>query len=361
MKTENDKKLLELYENPEIGISTNPRKFFETLRDDGYSFKQREVKEFLDKLPVTQIHNENKAVYLPIQVNNVRDQYQIDLIVLIKRKRRYTELDTVRKQDLRYIMTLIDVYSRKADCRYIENKNASTTLEALKSMIEDMGKPLEIQGDKGSEWGGQFKKYCDDNKIKLVLKDKDGKFSNGIIERFNRTLLGYYKRYRTEFPKQTLKQVAQKLPEFIDNYNNSIHRTIGIEPEFAFRDNMINLNRNGMTVREIELTNFKVGDYVRVRNEATIFTKGREDVYSKDVFKIIDKDANVYTISAPFNGRTKYSYNSLLKVELDSADLKKALKEKKKKTPKNVPTTIREPSARLARQERLKTLRKKNS
>jgi hypothetical protein len=33
---------------------------------------------------------------------------------------------------------LIDVYSRKADCRFLKDKKASSTLEALESMLEDI-------------------------------------------------------------------------------------------------------------------------------------------------------------------------------------------------------------------------------
>jgi hypothetical protein len=36
--------------------------------------------------PSIQEHNENWSVYLPIQVQNIRDAYQMDLIVLVKSK-----------------------------------------------------------------------------------------------------------------------------------------------------------------------------------------------------------------------------------------------------------------------------------
>ena len=77
----------------------------------------------------------------------------MDLIVLVKSKAKVKDvIDNVKQTDLRYVMTLIDVYSRKADCRFLKDKRASSTLEALESMLEDMGKPKELQGDKGNEW-----------------------------------------------------------------------------------------------------------------------------------------------------------------------------------------------------------------
>ncbi len=231
-----------------------------------------------------------------------------DLIVLVKSKAKVKDvIDNVKQTDLRYVMTLIDVYSRKADCRFLKDKKASSTLEALESMLEDMGKPKELQGDKGREWSGVFRKYCEDNDIKMVLKDRDGKFSNGIVERFNRTLIGYIKRYKTEFPKQGINQIASHLPEFIDNYNDNIHRTIGITPNEAFESNMINKNREGLNSYQRYKSSFKVGDYVRVRKEKTIFTKGRVTTYSKEVFKIVGKNANVYELNATYDEKSEWS------------------------------------------------------
>jgi hypothetical protein len=89
------------------------------------------------------------------------------------------------------------------------------------------------------------------------------------------------------------------LPEFIDNYNDNIHRTIGITPNEAFELNMIHKNREGLNSYQRYKSSFKVGDCVQVRKEKTIFTKGRVTTYSKEDFKIVGKDANVYELNAP--------------------------------------------------------------
>ncbi len=208
MNKDEKKPLEELYDDPEIGFTSKER-FYQNVKDMGYT--RREVKEFYNTLPVAQIHNEDKPAFLPIEVSGIKEQYQIDLVVLIKGQKRvsYLEFDRIKVNELRYVMTLIDVYSRKADCRFIKNKTASLTLQALKEMIEVMGKPKQISGDKGKEWGGVFKQYCEDNKIMLTLKDKDGKFSNGIIERFDRTLVGYIKNYKTVHPVKGINQLAR--------------------------------------------------------------------------------------------------------------------------------------------------------
>jgi hypothetical protein len=113
------KTLEELYQDPKIGMTSTTR-FITNLKKENYDYTKKEIQDFFKKKPSSiQVHNENKPVYLPIEVSDIRDQYQIDLIVLVKSKATFNNpIDNIKKTDLRYIMTLIDVYSRKADARF---------------------------------------------------------------------------------------------------------------------------------------------------------------------------------------------------------------------------------------------------
>jgi hypothetical protein len=310
------KSLSELYKDPKIGY-TSVNRFYSNLKKSGYDYTLKDVKEFLNKNPTNQIHSEEKRVFLPIETSNIKQQYQIDLLVLIKSKAKtYDVIDNIKKTDLRYVLCLIDVYSRKADCRFIKNKTPELTLKALKEMIEDMGKPIQISADKGKEWLGVFRKYCKDNDIELTLKDKDAKYSTSIIERFNRTLIGYIKRYKTENPKKGINQIAANLPDFIEQYNNSYHRNIKTSPQNAWDDNFTDENRY-LSKKQFAKTQFQVGDTVRVRLTRTVYTKGRTAIFSKQKFKIVGKESNSYTLDKEFEGRTEFAYNSLVKVDDD--------------------------------------------
>lgn len=144
----------------------------------------------------------------------------------------------------------------------------------------------------------------------------------------------------------------------IDNYNDSVHRTIGIEPNEAFETHMVLKNRLGLSNVQRTKVFFKIGDLVRVRKPRSIYTKGREAVYSKEVFKIVDSKANVYTLSVPYDGRLNWSYNSLLKVELPEGEEDKVKERKREQTEViKKPIEVRKPSARIAQRERKATLR----
>ena len=89
------------------------------------------------------------------------------------------------------------------------------------------------------------------------------------------------------------------------------------------------------TKTEYDKTHFNIGGNIdSIKKPRTVFTKGRSEVYSKDVYKIIKRKLviYIYTISAPLlEGRREYSYNILLKVHLNKGELDKQLKETKKK------------------------------
>lgn len=70
-----------------------------------------------------------------------------------------------------------------------------------------MGKPKQIQSYKGNEFIGVFNKYCEENKIEQHMDDRDGKLKSSIAERFNRTLIGCIKRWKTVHPKGGIQQL----------------------------------------------------------------------------------------------------------------------------------------------------------
>jgi len=141
------KTLKELYEDPKLG-NTSDIRFYQNIKDTT-KYTMKDVEIFFKTLPAAQIHNDEKPYYIPIEVSGIREQYQIDLVVLIKgQKRDLLDFEKIKKNELRYIFTLIDVFSRKANCRYLKNKTADLTAEALKEMIDEMGMPVQISGDK---------------------------------------------------------------------------------------------------------------------------------------------------------------------------------------------------------------------
>jgi hypothetical protein len=80
--------------------------------------------------------------------------------------------------------------------------------------------------DEGSEFKGEFKKYCDEQKIHLIVfsPQTGSKRRLGIVERFNRTFRRLLEKESHMNGKQTLKNL---IPNALDLYNRYLnHRSI---------------------------------------------------------------------------------------------------------------------------------------
>ena len=152
----------------------------------------------------------------------------------------------------KYLLTCIDVYSRKVDVKPIKTKTGDVVLKAFKDIIDRMGICKNLNCDLGSEFiYSPFKKYCDDNHIEIWYSNPEQSNKNAIIERFHRTLRNMILKYTVANGKSYI----DILPDLIDNYNSSYHRTIDGEPNDIWEGKTTN-NQN---IHRIETT-FKVGD-----------------------------------------------------------------------------------------------------
>ena len=138
---------------------------------------------------------------------------------------------------------------------------------------------------------GVFKKYCDQNQIKIYPTKSSLKAS--VVERFNRTLKE--KMWRV-FTHNSISKIRfpQNYNKFLQNllksYNNSYHRSIKTTPSKVNKS-------NEKEVHEIlyqDQTDFisfkyKIGDFVRRVEKKPIFSKGYTQNWSKEIFIIRNK------------------------------------------------------------------------
>jgi len=200
----------------------------------------------------------------------------------------------------KYILDVIDCFSKYAWAVPLKNKTTHTTLEALKKIIKDSGrKPEKIWSDAGGEFvSKEVKKWLDENNITLYHTYSENKSS--IVERFNRTLKN---RMWVMFTENQDHRYIDDLQTLIKNYNNSIHRTIGMTPTQASlkaRQEKVyhNIYKN-VELRTNKKPKFKVGDKVRISITKGTFKKGYEHGWSFEVFKIskvIDSNPITYNL-----------------------------------------------------------------
>ena len=127
----------------------------------------------------------------------------------------------------RYLLTVIDVFSKFAWARPVKTKSGKDVTAAMKSILQEGRKPKLYQVDKGKEFYNQhFNSLMDESKIHMYSTESNLKAS--IVERFNRTLKNLmYKQFSLQGNYKWLKI----LPDLMDlqqyktsNYKNETKR-----------------------------------------------------------------------------------------------------------------------------------------
>eukprot|EP00952_Eustigmatos_sp_NYUAD-ZCMA_P010491 42956-Eustigmatos_ZCMA.PRE.1 len=83
----------------------------------------------------------------------------------------------------RYIMNVVDVFSRYLMSRPLKTKTAEEVLKALKSMINEEGVvPHILQSDMGNEFRQVVSDYCKEEGIQQVLSKSYSHQTRGLEE-----------------------------------------------------------------------------------------------------------------------------------------------------------------------------------
>ena len=190
----------------------------------------------------------------------------------------------------KYILVVIDCFSRKNWCRPLRTTTADESAKNLDDILQSMPyKPSQFASDQGNEFNSKhpsiFKTLVD--KYGMLMFTLKGPHKASIVERFIRTLKSRIERYFTE--KNTVRWI-DILPKISKALNNSYHRSIGMTP------NQVNFENRSIVYNNLygargppTICKFQVGDHVRIPLEKDIFDKGYSVAWSKEIFKIADK------------------------------------------------------------------------
>ena len=137
----------------------------------------------------------------------------------------------------KYILTVIDLYSRFAWAIALKNKLASSVTDAIQSIITKYKvHPQQFYTDSGTEFYNKTLEKLR-SKYNIGIYSTYGPSHASVIERFNRTFKS--KMYKM-FTIEGNHIWYNKLVELSEIYNNSSHRGIeGKSPNDVFNSNII--------------------------------------------------------------------------------------------------------------------------
>ena len=140
------------------------------------------------------------------------------------------DMQLIRKYNKknRYLICIIDVFSKYAWVVPLKDKKGTTIVNAFQSILSNSKrKPNKTWVDQGSEFhNNHFKKWLKDNDIEMYSTHNEGK--SVVTERFIRTLKNKIYKHMTAISKNVY--FDDVLDDVVDKYNNTYHRTIKRTP-----------------------------------------------------------------------------------------------------------------------------------
>jgi hypothetical protein len=250
----------------------------------------------------------------PYRTNKIDAQWQADLVEMIP----YANVN----DDNKYLLTVIDLFSRYAWAVPTKTKNAADVTGAFKLVLEEARprKPRSLQTDNGKEFENrEFQHLLNERDINFFTVKSQ--FKAAVVERFNRTLKSKMWRWFTYTGNYRWLEV---LPQLLQSYNASMHRSLGMAPNEVNNNNEMELweKQQSTGPQKVTLKDthpvFKVGDTVRISKAKMIFEKGYLPNWTEEVFTIT-RVIKTPKIDDAYSGPTQYKIKDYNNEEIEGA------------------------------------------
>lgn len=208
--------------------------YYDISHPAGYSSVNTLTKAMNGKLTKTDVERwlqsqETYTLHKPVQKNFPRNKYILS---------NFNELWQADLSDLRtyeqyndgfkYILCVIDVFSKYAYVRAIKKKDSLTIKQCFTSIFDEAKTvPRHIQSDKGTEFVSKDVQSYLRNKNINYYTTNNPDIKASVVERFQRTLKMKMWRY---FTHNNTYRYIDILQDLVSSYNHSVHSSIKMRP-----------------------------------------------------------------------------------------------------------------------------------
>ena len=262
---------------------------------------KEEAERWLLKQPLYQIYlpppkyvpRPNASLSLYAKPNDI---HQADILYLPHHK--------FKKKTYKYALNIVDVASRYKGSHQLTTKNSKELSQAFQWIYENtpLTYPKTLIIDEGSEFRGDTTKLMDKHDVIIQRSDPSQHRSQGIVERFNRTLADrlftYQYHKELEDPSKSNREWVSRLQNVVRALNNEKTRLIGMKPVDAIKQTLVEQGFSQPT-KEYEEKLLDVGTKVRYLYEPGELEgyqykgekrkRSTDPIWSVDVYKIKDR------------------------------------------------------------------------
>ena len=295
-----DQLFRQIYYTPsQPGAYSSKSKLFKIARGKNEAVTMKDVDEWFKRQLVTVHKGKRKYKRPPVLMKYPNVQHQCDLM---------DTANVARHNDgARFILTNIDVFSRRAWAVPLKNKSGPTVARALKG-IWAMVTPKILQTDRGVEfYNAPVRELM--NKLKIEhFSSTNFDTKASIVERFNRNMREKLQKYMTA---NNTYRFVDKLPEFVAGYNATEHSSTGFPPDRVGQGGtgsrgdpetniLVRQKLYGGAAGAVRPFKHSIGDFCRVLSTKKTFEKGYAPNFSEEIFQIVQRkrlgSSNVYKL-----------------------------------------------------------------
>ncbi|XP_061193922.1 uncharacterized protein LOC133202165 [Saccostrea echinata] len=286
--------LTSLYFNPEKpGAFRSPLQLWRQVKKENkYKIGLPRIKQWLQNQDVYSINRTVRRRFKRPRVftGGIKDQYDADLMDV--------GFHSKENDGIKYLLVVIDVFTRYVWLCALKNKTSSNVLKGLKNCFQNLGFPRKIRTDAGKEFTAHLvQNYL--KSVEVTHFTTQGESKSNFVERVIRTLRSLMHRY---MKKTRSFRYIDKLQTLVTNYNHTPHRSLGYKAPSEINetnevDQIILQYFKSPVKRKIKKVSklakklrssfrFKVGDTVRISHLKHVFERKFMEKFTGEVFKI---------------------------------------------------------------------------
>ena len=323
-----EKYLKDIYLDPANPASfSNPQRLYKYIKKEGkFKISHSQIKKWIQK---QESYSRNKSVKRNFQrgrviVSGIDDQFDADLASLVY----YAD----ENDGFKYLLVVIDIFSRYAWVQPLKDKTASQIVDAFKKILNSGRIPKRLRTDAATDFtSDKFQRLMDEKEIVHFVTHNE-KQAN-YVERFIKTLKSRISRYMIEKNTRKYIDVLQKI---VTSYNHTWHSGIRSEPVNVNKQNEKQLWWQMYWPKEPYVKKKKkpkikfalnIGDRVRTTYIRSPFHRAYDSKWTGEIFKIsrkfIRQGQPIYKLVDWYNNHVKgtfYEYE-LQKIETTDEDM----------------------------------------
>ena len=254
-----------------------------------------------------------------VVVSSIDEQFDADL----------TSVENLKKDNdgVRFLLFIIDIFSRYLWVKPLKNKTAKSILTAVKDVFLDR-KPKKLRTDKGSEFNNFIlKKYLKQEHVYYFTTNNVPKAN--YVERVQKTIkVRLYRMMR----RNRSYRFIDDLQDLVNAYNSTPHRSLNyLSPSEVTKENEADVfaymylrpkNSKGRLNYRL-----KKGDLVRISHLKHPFRRSYQEQYTTEVFRVAARQRKngvpMYSLQDLNNQNIEglFYWSELQKVEKDENSL----------------------------------------